>query len=148
MESIPSSTDHQALGTGLADVLAQSAFVTMGALTKLAGTYDLSLTQLRVLAILRDRRLRISELAQYLGLEKSTLTGLVSRAEKRGLLAREPSHSDKRAVEVFLRSEGQHLAGKISSLLEDNLASVSRALSPAEQAQLKDLLERAFSPQG
>ena len=33
----------------------------------LAADHDLSLTQLRVLGILRDRRLKMSELASYLG---------------------------------------------------------------------------------
>ncbi|MEG8034219.1 MarR family transcriptional regulator [Sphingomonas sp. LR61] len=68
----------------LVDALGEAAFRTMGPLTGLAADAGLSLTQLRVLAILRDRRLRIGDLAQYLGLEKSTMTGLVARAEKKG----------------------------------------------------------------
>ena len=74
-----------AVPDGLVDALAQAAFMTMAVLTKVAADNDLSLTQLRVLAILRDRRLRMTALADYLGLEKSTMTGLVNRAEKRGL---------------------------------------------------------------
>jgi hypothetical protein len=42
----------------------------------------------RSLRGLRDRRLKMTALADYLGLEKSTMTGLVDRAEKRGLLER------------------------------------------------------------
>ncbi len=53
---------------GLADALAQAAFTTMAILNKLAAENDLSLTQLRVAGILRDRRLRMVELADYLGL--------------------------------------------------------------------------------
>lgn len=41
----------------------------MAVLTKVAADNELSLTQLRVLAILRDRRLRMTALAGYLGLE-------------------------------------------------------------------------------
>jgi DNA-binding MarR family transcriptional regulator len=37
------------------------------------------------------------------------MTGLVDRAEKRGLLQRAPSASDGRAVDVFLSREGQNL---------------------------------------
>ena len=55
---------------GLVDALVQAAFVTMAVLNKLSAENDLSLTQLRVLAILRDRRLRMTTLADYLGLEK------------------------------------------------------------------------------
>ena len=58
----------------------QTSFLTMATLSRIAADNDLSLTQLRVLAILRDRRLRMAELAAYLGLDKSTMTGLVARA--------------------------------------------------------------------
>ncbi len=85
----------------LPDALAQAAFTTMAILNKLAAEHDLSLTQLRVAGILRDRRLRMVELAGYLGLEKSTMTGLVDRAEKRGLMARAPNADDGRAIDVF-----------------------------------------------
>src|SRR5262245_18594032 len=95
----PSKTPASA--NELVDALAQAAFVTMAVLNTLAAENDLSLTQLRVCGILRDRRLRMAGLAGYLGLEKSTMTGLVDRAEKRGLLARAPSPEDGRAIEVF-----------------------------------------------
>ena len=49
---------------------------------------------------------RMTGLADYLGLEKSTMTGLVDRAEKRGLLERGPNACDGRAVDVFLSPGG------------------------------------------
>ncbi len=45
---------------GLADALGQVAFVTMAVLSKMGADNDLSLTQLRVLGILRDRRQRMA----------------------------------------------------------------------------------------
>ena len=59
----------------LVDAMVQSAFATMAVLNRAAAENDLSLTQLRVLGILRDRRLRMAQLAGYLGLEKSTARG-------------------------------------------------------------------------
>src|ERR1700749_3355104 len=85
----------------LGDALGKSAFVVMAVLSKVSAEHDLSLTQFRVIAILRDRRLRMTELADYLGLEKSTRRGLGGRAEKRGLLARVPSVEDQRVVDVM-----------------------------------------------
>lgn len=61
-----------------------------------------SLTQLRLLGVLRDRRPRMTELAAFLGLDKSTLSGLVDRAERRGLVARDKNPQDRRVVDVFL----------------------------------------------
>ncbi|MGD0604771.1 MAG: MarR family transcriptional regulator [Streptosporangiaceae bacterium] len=127
---------------GLVDALVQASFVTMAVLTKVAADNDLSLTQLRVLAILRDRRVRMTALADYLGLEKSTMSGLVDRAEKRGLLERVPSTSDGRAVEVFLSPDGAALAGRLYHHIGRSLSPLTGNLAPAEQRRLQALLER------
>ena len=103
------------------DAQVQSAFATMAVLTRIAAEHDLSLTQLRVLGILQDRRLRISTLAAYLGLEKSTLSGLVDRAERRGLLGRAASQEDRRVTEVALTGAGRSLAERIRSEVRDAL---------------------------
>ena len=131
---------------GLVDALAQAAFVTMAVLTKVAADNELSLTQLRVLAILRDRRLRMTVLAGYLGLEKSTMTGLVDRAEKRGLLQRAPNVSDGRAVDVFLSPEGAELAGRLYTHIARTLSPMTSKLTSAQQRLLQTLLEQMLSP--
>jgi DNA-binding MarR family transcriptional regulator len=133
---------------GLVDALAQAAFMTMAVLTRVAADNGLSLTQLRVFAILRDRRLRMTTLADYLGLEKSTMTGLVDRAERRGLLQRAPNVSDGRAVDVFLSPEGAELAGRFSTHIARTLSPMTSKLAPPEQRLLQTLLERMLSPHG
>src|ERR1700733_10701516 len=95
----------------LIDALVRASFAVTALLNRTGAEHDLSLTQLRVLGILRDRRVKMSELADYLGLDKSTISGLVDRAEKRGLLQRAPNPADGRAVDVFLTAEGVQLAG-------------------------------------
>jgi DNA-binding MarR family transcriptional regulator len=133
-------------GAGLIDALAQTAFSVMAVLNKVGAEHDLSLTQLRVLGILRDRRLRITALADYLGLEKSTMTGLVDRAEKRGLLARAPSATDGRAVDVFITPQGEALAGPVYGRVVELLTPLIEALRPAERRQLQAHLERMLGP--
>jgi DNA-binding MarR family transcriptional regulator len=127
---------------GLVDALVQTAFATMAVLHKVGAENDLSLTQLRVLAILRDRRLRMTALADYLGLEKSTISGLVDRAERRGLLERALDASDGRAVEVYLSSGGMELAGLLESHVAQSLSPLTGTLTPAERRRLQALLER------
>ncbi len=146
MSASPRSIDERAEEPDLTDMLAQSAFLTMGVLTKLAAENDLSLTQVRVLAILRDRRLRMSDLVDYLGLEKSTLTGLVARAEKRGLLRRTPNATDGRAVDVFLSEEGLALAERGARDLAGYLSPLINVLSPGERDQLRELLAKMIEP--
>lgn len=73
--------------------------------------HDLSLTQLRVLAILRDREPMMVERAAHLGLERSAVSGPVDRAVRRGLVRRDASEKDGRAVRVALTPDGRRLAG-------------------------------------
>jgi DNA-binding MarR family transcriptional regulator len=129
-------------GDDVLDVLAQTAHAVTTILTRVAAEHDLSLTQLRVLAILRDRRLRMSALADYLGLERSTMSGLVDRAEKKGLLARGPSATDGRAVEVYLTDEGRTLAERGTAQVRAALEPATSALTGAEQRRLQALLEK------
>jgi DNA-binding MarR family transcriptional regulator len=131
---------------GLVDALVQAAFATMAVLNKVGAENDLSLTQLRVLAILRDRRLRMTALADYLGLEKSTMTGLVDRAGKRGLLERAPSRTDGRAVDVFLSPDGAELAERLYAEVGRSLSAMTNELIPADQGRLQALLERMLGP--
>ena len=130
----------------LVDALAQASFAAMAVLTKVSAGNDLSLTQLRVLAILRDRRLTMRALAGYLGLEKSTMTGLVDRAEKRGLLQRAPNDRDGRAVDVFLTPAGAELAASGAGQIRGALTPMTSQLSPPEQRRLQDLLTRMLGP--
>ena len=55
----------------LRDGLVQVSFAVIAVLSRVAAEQDLSLTQLRVLGILRDRQPTMAELATYLGLERS-----------------------------------------------------------------------------
>lgn len=126
----------------LIDALVQSSFTTMAVLTKVAAENDLSLTQLRVLAILRDRHVGVTALAQHLGLEKSTMSGLVERAEKRELVKRVPSDDDGRGVHVSITSKGKGLAKRVYAQVEQSLLPMMSALSGTERARLHELLVR------
>jgi DNA-binding MarR family transcriptional regulator len=132
----------------LVDALVRVSFIVMATLNTIAAEHDLSLTQLRVLGILRDRRPRMAELAEYLGLKKSTMSGLVDRAEQRGLLARATSADDERATEVFLTSEGAKLVERGRARLMEELGPLCRRLPRSEQHRLHALLERFLHAQG
>src|ERR1700677_2245167 len=128
----PDSPDQREL----IDALVTTSFTTMAVLNRIAAEHDLSLTQIRVLAILRDRRVKMSELADYLGLDKSTITGLVDRAEKRGLLQRTPNPVDGRAVDVFLTAEGRELTERGAGRIAGSLSPMTSKLSRAEARRL------------
>ena len=144
----PEEPPPPAAHDGLVDALVQVSFVTMAVLSKVGAEHDLSLTQLRVLGILRDRRVMMTRLADYLGLEKSTMTGLVDRAAKRGLLERGPNAHDGRAVDVFLSPAGAALAVRFQAQVRRSLSPLISELGPAEQRQVRTLLERMLGPHG
>ncbi|WP_328648709.1 MarR family transcriptional regulator [Amycolatopsis sp. NBC_00348] len=124
------------------DHLVQVSFTVMALLSRAAAAHDLSLTQLRALAILRDRTPKMAELADYLGLDRSSVTGLIDRAVKRGLVRREASEDDGRAVRVGLTEEAQRLARKLEAEVAGLLAPLTRDLTPAERTRLGTLLGR------
>lgn len=127
---------------GLADALVTTSFVTMAVINKIGAENDLSLSLIRVLGILSDRRPRMTELADYLGLEKQTMSGLIARAEKRGLVARAPNEEDGRATDVFLTSDGVEIVKRLHVQGKQALAPLVEQLSASDQQRLKDLLLR------
>jgi DNA-binding MarR family transcriptional regulator len=129
----------------LIDALVRAAFVTMAVLSKIAAEHDLSLTQLRVLAILGDRQAAMSDLAAYLGLDKSTISGLVDRAEKRGLLQRNANPLDGRGVDVALTAAGVELAERGEIEVAQGLSPMTSTLTRAERRRLGSLLQRMLN---
>jgi len=107
----------------LRDALVQTAFAVMTAVTAAAARYELSLPLWRILAILRDREPRMSDLAAHLGLDRSTITGIVDRAVARGLMQKLADESDRRANRVALTDAGR-------ALTLECLTQVDRELAP------------------
>jgi DNA-binding MarR family transcriptional regulator len=124
------------------DSLVQTSFTVMARLSQIAAEHDLSLTQLRVLAILRDREPKMAELATHLGLERSSVSGLIDRAVRRGLVRRDPSSDDGRAVQVGLTPEGHRLAQQLTEEVFALITPMTRGLSAADQRRLGGLLSK------
>lgn len=128
----------------LRDGLVQMSFTVIAALSRVAAEHDLSLTQLRVLGILRDREPTMAELATYLGLERSTVSGLVDRAAQRGLLRKKADAVDGRSVRVSLTAEARRLEAVVVVEIGDLLAPLTARLGRLEQQRLTVLLTRAL----
>jgi DNA-binding MarR family transcriptional regulator len=126
--------------TDLLDRLVLTSFTVIALLSRTAAEHDMSLTQLRMLAILRDRTPTMADLASFLGLERSSVSGLIDRAARRGLVRRTASSADGRAIEVSLTPDGHRLAGQASGEIAGLIAPMTGALGPAEQKRLTQLL--------
>lgn len=128
--------------TEMIDSLVLVSFTMIALLSRVAAEHDMSLTQLRVLAILRDREPTMAELATYLGLERSSVSGLIDRAVKRGLVRRDPSSDDGRSVRLSLTPDGQHLASLGADEVATLIAPMTASLTLADQKRLGILLDR------
>ncbi|GIJ43316.1 hypothetical protein Val02_02020 [Virgisporangium aliadipatigenens] len=130
----------------LEDALVQCAFSVIGTVTHLGAVNDLSLTQLRVIGTLRDRRCHVTELADLCGLDKSTMSTLVDRAAKRGLVATDRNAEDRRMLDVFLTPAGRELAWQLTEQANEILKHTTNVLDEAQREALRALLEVVFRP--
>lgn len=127
------------------DALVQLSFRVQGVLAEAGATHQLSLTQMRMLGVLRGRRPGMAELARYLGLDKSSATGLVDRAAKRGLVQRSAAKHDGRGVTVELTDAGRELAARVESVVADELAALTAGLSSLQQRRLTELASKVVA---
>ena len=130
---LPGETD-----LGLVDGLAQLTFAVQGALGRIAARHDMSVVQARLLGILRDRRPTIKELAGLLQLDKSSVTGLVDRAEERGLVRRTPSLTDGRSVQVIVTAAGRRLVQEATAAFEREIVDLVADLTPTQRTRLSE----------
>ncbi|MBG0782503.1 MAG: MarR family transcriptional regulator [Bacteroidales bacterium] len=82
----------------------------------------------------------ISGIAAYLNLNLSTVTGIVSRLEKKHLVARLPKSGDKRITVVSLTSSGKKLLDQSPELMHQQLSHKLAALPEEEIKLLKESL--------
>ncbi|MGW4905483.1 MarR family winged helix-turn-helix transcriptional regulator [Streptomyces sp. NPDC004270] len=121
---------------GIVDSLAQLSFLVQAALGKVAAEHGLSVVQLRLLGVLRDRTPGMQELARHLGLDKSSMTGLVDRAERRDLVRRSPSPHDRRSLLVSITPEGRKLARRCATEAEQQIHDLTAHLTDDQRSRL------------
>ncbi|WP_327634762.1 MarR family transcriptional regulator [Kribbella sp. NBC_00482] len=121
------------------DAVVQLSFRVQRILAAVGAEHDLSIIQIRLLGILRDRQPGMLELGNHLGLDKSSMTGLVSRAEKRGLVERMPSPHDGRGVLVALTPDGRRLAEVGEAQIARRVTELLKELNATQRKQFTQL---------
>ena len=114
-------------------------------LERRAAEHDLSIVQARLLGVLRDRKPTMNELARLLGLDKSSVTGLVDRAERRGLVTRVPSTADRRVVLVSLTEDGRALVSQAAARFETDVMTMLGRLPTRDREALSGLVSRLLA---
>ena len=126
----------------IVDALAQLSFLILGTLERRASEHDLSMIQTRLLGVLRDRTPTMNQLAKLLDLDKSSVTGLVDRAERRALVRRVPSKTDGRAVQVSLTDNGRAMVAEVAARFDSDVGAALAILPSSDRKALSVLVSR------
>jgi DNA-binding MarR family transcriptional regulator len=108
-------------------------------LTKgLASQFGLTGPQLTVIKLLETfENLSLSSLSERIRAQNSTVTGIIDRMEREGLVRRDRSTADRRVVHISLSDKGQKLAKQIQV---EPMEIFRGALLSLSHADLRDLL--------
>jgi len=113
---------------------------------RLVEGYGLTGPQLVVLeAVTRRGSVSPSTLARVVHLSQATVTGIVQRLERRGLIERTRSTTDRRSVEITPTRAGRVLIDAAPSLLQDRFRAALSGLEDGERLQILATLERVAS---
>ena len=88
------------------------------------------------------------ELAAKLGMYPSRLVAVIDDLEKRSLIERQPSKSDRRLYALHLTKSGKEQLSAIGAIARDHGRALLDALSDEERLTLTGLLERVAKKQG
>ncbi len=97
----------------------------------------LTIPQLRVMFFLRrEPNAPSGAIAQYLGVTPSTVTGLIDRLVRTGLVRRVEDPADRRMVRNVLTGRGLDAASKLEDSGRAYMADVFRRMDPAQFGHL------------
>ena len=87
----------------------------------------------------------VGEIAKAISLSQGTVTGILERMEKRALVARRRSESDKRRVMVRITAAGRKVLETAPPLMQESFVEQFNHLQDWEQAMILSSLQRLVS---
>jgi DNA-binding MarR family transcriptional regulator len=120
--------------------LIQLSTLVQGVYARVSERHDLTPVQARLLCVLLDGPRGMAELAHCFGVEKAALTGLMDRAERRGLAQRSPVPGDRRALQATLTDAGQRAAAAFHAEVGAELSGLVSSLAPRDREQFRSTM--------
>ena len=93
----------------------------------------------------RKDGLKVVELGRKAGLEPSTMTGLIDRMERDGLVARSVDPKDRRAQQIRLTALGKDVEAPVRAVVAGVISNVFTGISEKDLDQTKKLLRQVLS---
>lgn len=97
-----------------------------------------------LMCLWREDGQRGIDLGRCCGLEPSTMTGLLDRMERDGLVERRPDPSDRRAQRIHLTAEGGRAQRTVMKIVNQTLERVMAGVPERQAGQLKSALRRVL----
>jgi DNA-binding MarR family transcriptional regulator len=98
------------------------------------------ITALKILEAVGE--ISLSELSERMSARNSTITGIVDRMERDGLVVRERSEQDRRVVKIRATDKGAQIARGVPVTAMELFASALRSLPVADRAELRRILAK------
>jgi DNA-binding MarR family transcriptional regulator len=109
--------------------------------------FDITPSQYSLLSCLRSQDGQTpSQLAQALKLDTSSITGILSRTEKKELIGRSYSQEDRRSVSIHLREEGFALLEQVDQVIEEANAKITRGFDQPRRSGCDGVLYQLPEP--
>ena len=139
-------------GPALAEVLLHDVLRTCGLLRQVQEPYfarfGISRSQWGILRVLQreelggNLELSLKTVSERMLIQPPSVTGVVDRLERQGLVRRNPSATDMRVRHLSLTPRGRDLIARVLEGHPERIRSLFAPFSPAEQQALLELLEK------
>ena len=98
-----------------------------------------------LLALWQEDALKVVELGRRSGLETSTMTGLIDRMERDGLVERRDDANDRRVQRINLTEKGREAMNPSLAAVDKILATVFAGVSEEDLSKTTDVLRRVLA---
>lgn len=134
---MPNQSKHASINIGL--VQAREALMTQ--FRPILSQANITDQQWRIIRLLAENgTLDFQELANQACILRPSLTGILTRLEKAGLVVRLKPSNDQRRVYLKLTQEGEKLYNAIGAQVDDRYDAIESVYSKEKLTQLKELL--------
>ena len=134
---------EQSIARGLGYLMARARTTLVRAADLELQAHDITHAQGSILLMLAGGTCNTAaELSREMYLDSASMTRMVDRLERRGLLARSARSGDRRVTDLRLTAEGQRLGALLPGLYSDVLQRSFAEFSADEIGQLRHLLTK------
>lgn len=89
-----------------------------------------------------------AQIAENIGVDRSAVTRLVDRLEKKGMVARSFDGLDRRSIQIVMTEQGRHLVVKINEAAKEHQESFMSQLPSTECRGLKGNIQKLLRAGG